>query len=269
MLVALELALAFVLFTIVDGITTQYKDLDAMYQSRWRKIAVVTLAEELERYNTETGSFPASVSAMTASAGYEHGKSSANSWQGYAVSPAINDGVWLFKRTVLFSNNPIGGVSTAAYLAANSCGTGGYDTATSWCGDPTSHWYRSETREQYQGQIVTQKARMNRMLQKLADYYNVNSKFPDKDAGSVALATNSMTTLKSLAGYGGTAGACTGTYTYMGVPVDCGDMFDQWGSPVGYQFVSSKHVILVSETPIFNTSGTRIVVSQEYDYSLL
>jgi len=263
------IALSIWLATILDGVAGQNRDLAQMYQSRLRQIQLTLMAEATERYYLETASFPASIAALAGTSGFEYTKGLQHNWQGYAVSPTLTDSVWQYQRLVLFSNDPTTGVSVATYLATNACGVGGYDTASGWCGSNTSQWYRRETRERFNDEIATQRARLGRVLQKLADYYNVNAKFPDKDNLNVALAGNSITALYTLAGYGGAAAACTGTYTYMTVPIDCVDMFDKWGGTIGYQFVSSKHILLVSETPIYNNSGNRVVVASDLDNSLL
>jgi len=265
----LVVVIAALLAVFADGVATQYRDLAQLYQARSRQINVVGVAENIVQFYYENAAMPASLSALYSSAGFQHVRSLIDSWQGYAVSPTLNDGVWQFRRLVLFSNNPTKGTTPSAYLATNSCGTGGYDTALSWCGDKNSRWFRLETRERYYEQIATQRARMARLLQKMSDYYNKNGGFPDKDHLNMALAPNSITSVAELVGYSGGATNCSGTYTYMTVPVDCGDMFDLWGNPVGYQFVSNKHVLLVSETPIYNSSGDRVVVAAEYDFSLL
>lgn len=269
MYAVLALAVAFLLATVMGAVASQEHDLATRYQVRTKYMQVVTLAEGVEQYFLEKSAFPASIAALTGSAGFEQARGLTDPWQGYAVSPAITDTVWQFQRAVLISNDPSKGVTAAAFMASNNCGAGGYDTATSWCGSNTGRWFRRETRERFTDQITTQRARLNRLRQKLADYYNANLKFPDKDAGSTALGANSISTVAALAAFGGTAANCTGTYTYMGVPVDCADMYDLWGQPVGYQFVSDKHVILISETPIFNNSGNRVVVASDFDNSLL
>ncbi|TRZ66927.1 MAG: hypothetical protein D4S02_05975 [Rhodocyclaceae bacterium] len=254
---------------ILDGIVAQNRDLAQMYESRLKQLQLVQLAENLEQYIRERGATPASVAALSASAGFEHTRALADNWQGYAVSPTLTDSVWQYSRMVLFSNDPKGGTAVAAYLAANACGSGGYDTASSWCGAKSSQWYRRETKERYTEQLSTQRARMNRLAQKLADYYSNNGKYPDQNAAAVALTTDSIQSLASLAGYAGSARACGGTFAHMGVPVDCADMFDLWGGPVGYQFVSSKGVVLIAESPIFNSSGGRVVVAVDLDNSQL
>lgn len=263
------LLLAIWLSMLMEGVAGQNHDLATLYQTRTKYMQVVSMAENIEQFYLEKATFPPSIPALAATTGFEHSRALADNWQGYAVSPTITDSVWQFNRAVLFSNDPSKGVNVASYLASNACGAGGYDTATSWCGAATGRWFRRETRERYNEQISTQRARMSRLLQKFTDYYNTNGKFPDKDSGGTALGLNSISNIAALAAFGGSAGSCSGTYTYLGVPIDCGDMYDVWGRVIGYQFVSSKHVLVISETPIFNNSGNRVVVAADFDNSLL
>jgi hypothetical protein len=81
------------------------------------------------------------------------------------------------------------------------------------------------------------------------------------DGSNNALATSSVISIAALVGYTGNARNCTGQYQYLGIPIDCNDMFDLWGGKVGYQFETDQHVIFVSEPPIFNGSGDRVIVA--------
>lgn len=264
----LALAISVLLALFIDGVAVQYRDLTQLYQSRVRQMQVVALAENIEQFYVETTSLPADMVSLSGAVGFEQIRGSMDNWQKYAVSPILNDGVWQFTRSVLFSKDPTGGVTPAIYLAANACGAGAFNIAISWCGSKDSRWFRRETRERYNDQIMTQRVRIVRLLQKFSDHYNANDGFPQKDNLGVDLAINSITKLSTLVGYAGTAIGCSGSFSYMNVPVDCGDMFDMWGGPIGYQFMSKKRVMLTSETPIFNASANRVVVVAEYDYSL-
>ena len=262
-------ALAVWLAFVVQKVTADLLGVAAIHQSRDKHMRTVAMAESIEQYHAEHGAFPVSIAAFGAASGYEQTRALGDPWHGYAVSPTLTDGVWQYRRAVFFLNDPARGVDANAFLAANACGTGGYDTAASWCGAATGLWYRREEKDRFNEQILTQRARMSRMLQKLSDHYSANSAFPDKDAGGNPLAPESVTALATLAGFAGAAASCTGSFAYQGVPVDCGDMFDLWGNGVGYQFLSSKHILLVSETPIYNGSGNRVVVGADFDNSLI
>ena len=241
-------------------------DLAALYRAQVHRQQIVQMAEAVEGYQRERSGLPSDLDALAAAPGYEHTKSFKNAWQGYAKSGALDDGVWTFERAVVYQNNPSAGYTGSTYLAENTCGTGSATTASSWCGMKSSSWYRVETRGNATEQLTTQRVRMNRMLQKLATYYSKENFFPKKDAGGIGLVANSITRLKTLAGYVGDSKSCFGVYTWEGVPIDCADMFDIWGGEVGYQFLSEDHVILVSESPFTNSAtppspGTRVIVA--------
>jgi len=266
-------ALSILLGTMVSTVSGTYNNLVDMYKSRTQYMRATAMSEALEQFYTENGAFPASIATLGTASGFQQTRSLTDSWQGYGVSPAISDGTWQFTRMVFLSNDLSKGIDATAYLSANSCGAGGYATASSWCGSATGKWFRRETRENFTNQMGTQRVRMGRLLQKLGDFYNTYGKFPEKDSGG-NFATNDIRTIASLVGFGGTAATCSGTFVYsltasLGVPVDCGDMYDLWGQPVGYQFISTKHIVLVSEPPIFNASGNRVVIAADFDNSLI
>lgn len=161
---------------------------------------------------------------------------------------------------------PTDGLSTSDFLDINSCGTGNAMTASSWCGQPSSTWYREESRLEINSQISQQRARMNMLLQKLASHFNAAQILPNRNFAGATLANNSINRISALVNYTGLANNCTGTFVYMSsVPIACEDMFDIWGGPVGYQFVSNKRVILVSESPLTNAAGTNVRIAAELD----
>ena len=231
-----------------------------------QQLQLITISENIEMYYQQNNAFPMSLAALSMAPGYEFLKSNLNAWQGYAVSPAIVDGRWTFSRMVVYNNDPSIGVNGAAYLSSNTCGTGGFDTATTaWCGLRTSMYWVKETRDPLNDQIITARLRLNRLTRKFANYYNGKGAYPSVDGSNNSLAPNSIIALSSLVGYAGNATNCTGQFHYLSVPIDCGDMFDLWGGPVGYQFVTNQHIILVSETPVFNSSGSRVVIAADRD----
>lgn len=261
MLAIFAVALAMWFMYISDSLSTTYGMLFQAYQSKTRQLQMIRTAEELTRYEMERGAYPATLAALASTSGFHQVSGLINNWQGYGVSPAIVDSNWTFKRSVLFTNDPTTGTTGAAYLAANACGTGGYSTALSWCGSKTSFWFRQESRNNFNERIVSERARMNRLSQKFANYYNGFATYPISDASNVAFAAGSIASLADLVGYAGTAANCNGQYQYKGIPIDCGDMFNSWGMKVGYQFESASHIILVSETPIVNASGVTVIVA--------
>ena len=261
MLVAVAFALMTWASYASDRVTALYEELFTVYQSKVRHQQMIRLSESVSRYVSEMGSYPVSLAALVVTPGFEHVAGLLNNWQGYGLSPTLNDANWAYRRVVLFTNDPTTGTSTVNYLAANACGSGGYDTALSWCGTKTSMWYRQEGRDSFNDLIVNERARVNRLSQKFANYYNAQAAYPSKDEANVALAADSITGLATLVGYAGTATNCSGQYQYQGIPIDCSDMFNSWGLQVGYQFVDASHIILVSETRIVNATGATIIVA--------
>jgi len=231
------------------------------YELRAKELDMRRVAEAIELYRRQFGSYPASLTALAATPGYQYLGSNLNNWQSYAATGALNDGTWTFKRIAAFTRSP-GSGSVASYLGKNSCGSSAFSIETgSGCGSTDSRWYVSDERRYLVDQLATQQVRMVRLNQKFADYYNRYGYYPKVDAAGTSLGASSITALAALAGYGGTAQNCEGRYQYQGIPIDCGDMFDIWGGRVGYQFEDPEHVIFVSEPPIFNGSGTRVVVA--------
>lgn len=267
MFVALVVFITVMLANFLEHAVMDIRGVALMQQSRWKQMLVVEMAQNIEQFYAETSSFPASLSVLAATPGFEHTKGLNDNWQGYGVSGDLTDGVWRYKRAVLAATDPTKGVSVTQYMTDNNCGVGAYASAASWCGSRSGLWFRRETRQTFNDDVVDQRVRLTRALQKFADYYSFNGYFPTVDAGGASLAGDSINSLASLASYAGTAKTCTGVYQYQGVPIDCSDMFDRWGGLVGYQFVSKKRIILISESQIFNSDGNRVVISAELDNS--
>jgi hypothetical protein len=266
------------LFVLAAGIWITYllgsaqdrvEQLHATYVSKIHQRQMVSLSEAIALYTRLYGTYPVSMSALAATPGFSYTASLVNGWQGYGLSPVITDTNWQFRRAVLFTNDPTKGVSVSAYLATNNisrpggpmCGVGGFNTAVTWCGSDTSMWYRAESRDEFNDRINNERARVNRLSRKFASYYNGNGNYPILDGSNTPLTVNSVTSLASLVGYAGGAGNCSGQFVYQGIPIDCGDMFNSWGLPIGYQFISGAHIILVSETPIINAAGVPLIIA--------
>lgn len=250
------------LASLLHGLREQHQQLAEAYQAKQRLHDMRSVAQAIERYSHEQHVLPASLSALAATPSFEGISASVNPWMNYAVSPQLLDANWRFQRAVLFVQDPSSGLTAAAYLAQNTCGTQSYEHETmSWCGTKNSLWYVNDTRQALPEQILNQRLRLQRLSQKFANYYNANRSFPAQDATNLALSASSITSLASLAGYTGDAKNCSGQYQYRGIALDCSDMFDLWGGALGYQFESSQHILLVSESPIFNAQGGRLVIA--------
>lgn len=236
-------------------------DLMRLYRFNIHRSQLVMVAENLEQYYIERGTFPASLTALSQTPGYSHVRSLLNGWQGYAVSGLLSDSVWSYRRMVAFSNDPKTGLTQATYLDQNACGTGSFASATSWCGRRNSVWFLKDTRTGINDAITTQRARFRRSLQKFGDFFSANGSFPSKDATGGALVAGQTYTVASLAGYAGAANNCTGVYVWQGLPIGCDDMFDSWGKPVGFVYTSETAFSLTSESPLTNAAGVPLLVA--------
>lgn len=228
------------------------------YEWQSRDIAVRQASAEVDRYIAETGNIPASLSALSGSAGFEHLKGVLKPWQEMAVSNTLNDGVWQYKRAVVYTQDPTKGRQAVDYLVAsnNGCGAGDFTSGADWCGSKDSIWWRFETREVFPMQMAAQRARQNRLLQKFGNYYSTNSAFPNPGAPSATLA--------STVGYAGSATNCAGTFQWQGVPLDCSDLYSVWGTPVTYNLLSTKHIALIAATPVVIAAGTSMYISSDF-----
>lgn len=223
------------------------------------RVEQTRIAEGVDRYIVETGTFPESLDELVDAQGFEELRGVRNPWQGLEASGTLQDSTWQFQRVAAWSvRRPDGG---ASYRAENACGSGDVSSATSWCGMQDGVWYRHESREDFAAQLTQQRARQQRTLQMLADHWSAYQAFPQQGNDGAVLVPGQMRSLAALAGYAGASTNCTGIYVWRGIPLDCGALFDVWGSPVGYQYQSTSYVVLASESPIRTAAGTRMLVS--------
>jgi hypothetical protein len=261
MLALVVVVLAGLLMVQLSQDSMDYAALESYVRAKYQREHMIAIAEGVESYYQERGTFPASLQALASTAGYQELRTAIELNMGYVASGTLNDGTWRFNRTVAYMV-PQGSKDTVTtYPNSNYCGTGPITTALSWCGDQNSLYFRRETRDTVNEELITQRVRLNRLQQKFARYYNANQKYPDKDGSNNSLAASSINSFADLVGFTGTAANCAGPFQYMGIPIDCGDIFDRWGNRVGYQFESSAHVIFVSESPFINASGEQVIVA--------
>lgn len=259
-------ALGFWLLNLLDGTAQNYRVVAETYRMQVKERRTQEMASAVAERFRETGAYPADLTALASESGREHLRSSLDNWQGYTLSGTINDGVWRFQRAAMYLENPSSGTTPAAYFANNTCGVGAASTATSWCGPNSGTWHRQESRQEINRLIANQRVRMNMTLQKVASHFNHYQALPDQNFSGATLAAGSITRMAALVNYLGAAGNCTGTFVHMNtLPVSCEDMFDIWGGHVGYQFVSNRRIILVSESPLVNAAGVPVRIAAELD----
>lgn len=234
-----------------------------------RNAAVKQVAAAVSNYYIETGAYPASVTALAATPGYEYLQSANLFFQNIATTTGLNDGVWIYNRVAVYTQDAYSPLTDATYLSAaqNTCGSGDFATGSDWCGNKNSLWWKHETRETITADITRERNRQRRLLNKFNAWYNgdtsvstVNgiwgNNYPNPGAAAA-----SLTTL--VAGFSQTAATCTGIYTWHGIPLDCTDFYSVWGTPTVYNYLSSSHIVLLTQTPYTKADGTVLYVSTE------
>lgn len=170
----------------------------------------------------------------------------------------INDSVWRFSRFAIWFPSTGMDIDPATYLDAanNSCGTGTFASATSWCGNSKSLWAKYETRIENGSLLMGEKARLVKVVSKFYRRYSADRKF-------TSLANGSYATLASLTGYAGVATGCTGVRTYDGIPFTCDELFNAWGVPIVVNQVTAKRIALVNRTGVINSNGQPVRLAEE------
>lgn len=256
----LGVGFAFLTF-VLTGFATSAGHAQAL-DGQARAMATRFVAGAIQNQIMDSGVPPASLEEAAGRSGYQELRVEAGRpWQGYAVSPIMTDGVWQFRRAVVFSQLPRDATDTATYLADNDCGNAPFSSPGPWCGRKRSYWWLYDSRNDYANEISLEKLAQRRILQKFARAYSqvVDNRqaFP-KPAGTSA-------TLAALVGFGGTAGICAGSYIWAGVPLDCADLFSVWGTPRVYNYLTEDYVAILTTSTIKDATGKEVPVASQLD----
>jgi len=235
------------------------------YKAQLSQNNVSSLYVNLNQYFLQTNTYPATVNSLVAMNEFSHLKSSLPNSIAYSLSGDINDSKWNFKRSTVVSLNTLAGETQSSILSVNKCGSGDAGTAVSWCGSSDKLWVKLESRESYNSMLSQQRVRQQRLMHKIALYFNDAQYFPDKKNDGSALAVGQLYMLHALVGYLGSSSTCTGNFQWRGIPLDCSELFDLWGNSVGYQYISSAHVAIVSTSQVMNNSGSNITIATDLD----
>jgi len=249
--------------------TVQGKRLLAVVMAIGRKQSLQALALEIERFRRNTGQYPISLEVLAATAGFEQDRDLITTpGISYALT-TVSDSVWNFNRAMVAGVDLTHTTSTA-YLATNSCGTGNFSSASDWCGSKQlSDWYKTESRRYFMSETTAARSRLNQTLLKFAASWNANGSFPagSLSAGGAKKLNELVTAVGTSTSV--TASTCTGVFTLANIPLDCGDLFTSWGSPIMYNYISSSYIALVAETPFTFSSGAGpqyLAVEMNYTY---
>lgn len=263
--------LLIVIFTwlayLVGSQTTANIEMMKAHRAQVLKIDLQNLNDSVNLYFLEYAQYPSTLNVLNVQSGYEFNKTSVNNSIGYSTGTNLTDSVWTFSRSVFFQYNPQIDETPSSVSAINTCGSGTVSSAANWCGSPYRFIVRNESREFFNQQLIQQRVRQQRLMQKFAAYFNDLQYFPNKDQSNTALVVGQTYSLSTLTGYIGSAANCSGNYTWRGIPIDCNDMFDLWGNNVAYSYLSNTHIALVSASPVKNSSGVAITVATDLDAS--
>jgi len=237
------------------------------YSAQLTTASTAQLSVDLQNYRRQSGGYPASLTSMAQTAGFEHLRGEIAPWHSYQLATGLNDSRFLFDRAAILAGTKAKYSNISDFLAANSCGTGGFTVATSWC--PTANVRLTaasqESRADVAGEIAAQRLRMVRTLQRLSVFYNAYRTFPAGDYAGTAISLGTTYSLPAIAGFSGTAANCGGTFQISFLPLGCDDLFDVWGGPVNYRLVSTGNVQLIASAPIKDATGSGILIGQELD----
>ncbi|MBK4738750.1 hypothetical protein [Noviherbaspirillum pedocola] len=245
MFIVLLALFANVLLSVLGGMAVQLAGERDDMASEVQADDVAIVGQALDGYFKQNAAFPASLSALASTPGFEYTNAFAQdtSRYGYQLAAGVDDGKNVFDRAAVFALDTRIGQTPAQYVAANTaCGTS-FAVAEAWCGTAAiAPWSRLEGRNYINGEDAMQYARQARATKKIARYFHANPSFP-------AMSTN-PDSLAHLVGYGGTAKNCGGTFVLWGkVQLDCADLFSIWGAPVYVQMVSGTHLQLYASSP--------------------
>lgn len=213
-----------------------------------------------DRYSEDPAGGLLSPEDIAQADGYEHLRLFAPEQFGTAEGADISDGAWRFDRRAFWFESPYSVVGDTDYVTAenNACGSEKLSTAVSWCGRQGSLWLKVETREGNDQLILGEKQRLFRVVSKFVRAYSEAGMFTTLGAGSVV-------SMPSLVGYAGAASACSGVFSYNGIPFTCENLFNNWGYPIVLNQISLKHIALVSRTALITAANTPVRLAEEID----
>lgn len=223
--------------------------------------------DELKRYHAETGSFPASLAAMSTQPGFEHLKSYVPRTNGggnlpgaatihLVVSNLITVGSYSAQRAaviVLYDTNQT--ITTYLSAAKNTCapasGAADFANAVSWCGSSTGAVWSAMSGFQLRndGEAMAYR-KMKATADKLVRRYGTTGNFPGTSGVLRTLVT--ATTGSSV---GTSAATCAGTFSLNGVGLECGDLYNPFGNPLSYRLVTAKQIELSGTAGINISAG--------------
>ena len=182
----------------------------------------------------------------------------------YAITRGVDGGPWRFDRAVVWANNFDTPIADATYLAGNDCGADAFAPAENWCAPAALRRFRLETRDTISKQLLRARTSIIETMSKISFYVPSFNTLPNMLNDGTPMTANTTYILADLVGYVGTAANCAGTFRFLDIALDCGDLFPPpFGAPLSYEFITDENVALLLETPILRNGGLNIIIGHE------
>ncbi len=263
-----------------------YLSADSLRASKEQRLSVLAdgqalIASELQRYHLETGTWPASLEALSSQPAYGHLKTYVSAANGGVLpsptspwkvvsSNVLTNGTIRYQRAAAIAQKDFS-VAFTDYLSSanNTCNAGGtsqdFYNASAWCGGKSAFSTKFESSE-LRGQRERWAHRQQRATaNKLVRRYKAGGSLP---AAATATALRTLATATSSSSAVGTdAQSCMGTFTWQGMGLECEDLYNQFGNPVSYRQVSTRSFELTSTSQVLNSAGTPLTITTTVDAS--
>jgi len=255
---------------LIARIATEGTQLLRTHMADARRMSVTALANEIDRYRRRYNAYPASLTALVTTPGFEHARAHITiPGLNYAMAGPFSDGTWQYTRAAV-AGIDVRRTDAAIFFTGNTCGSGSFSTARDWCGaSDVATWYKSELRNFYIGYMNNGRTQLDTTLNKFIGTWNTNGKFP---AGSLSVGGHAS--LASLVGYAGNAANCSGMFNFSGIPLGCEDLYTPWGAPVVYNYIAggqigipdTNYIALLAVTPNVYAGGGFQPIAAEMHY---
>lgn len=256
------------------SLATTSTNIAKAYRKDSLAFAHARLADAVSNYTQYYGSPPATMATLVAVPGNEYLKPYVVSASGgffngsrdrlaFSSTTSRTDSWLTYARVAVVAQDDFS-ESLASYMGTgrNSCppasGATDFANATAWCGDKRSNWVVQDTRQAANRLMGAIQTRQLAIRDKFVRRYKTLGSFP-----AVASATplKNLVTPVSTSIVGSSALQCYGMFSYMGIPLECGDLYNAYGNPINYQLVSAKSISLTSVSGVKNSLGSFITMT--------
>lgn len=237
------------------------------------------LLEEAQRFHQERGTWPGSLTELATADGFFSVKgylphASGGAWP----SPSSP---WALHRSGTYSLAGLqdqrlavvarvrSSYNETTYLGAanNQCeglGSVAFSSATAWCPASTDAIASATTTSEWSGQREQLALRQHAGLaEKLLRYRRVTGTLP---AAATATDVASFALASDASSYVG-GGLCAGTFSWAGMPIECGEVYNVFGNPIRYRRISLTQFELSSVSQVPAAGGATRTLSVTYTFS--